>query len=338
MRTAKPSQLFLNFSANECKGSSRLYEILSKEMAQDEELLVLSLKAKTGQPLPNLFFGAVHYLLLKGADHRLYDIYQNPVDEGIWFPMFKEFCLAHKKEIALLLETKLVQTNEVRRCAYLFPVFQYIYEWTNKPLALLEIGTSAGLQLLWDQYAYSYGTGEVYGNTSSDLRIQSEWIGGKEPSLKKHVPPVSVRMGFDLNIVDLKDQEEYLWMKALIWPEHKERLAMFERAASLAGSQPVQFFEGDGTALVASAAEAVPNDSVLCVFHTHVANQMPDEAIERLLSSIQEIGRRRDVFHLYNNIEDRFLHLDYWLDGKEYTQTIAETDGHGRWFKWLLEK
>ncbi|MBS2968286.1 DUF2332 domain-containing protein [Metabacillus sp. KIGAM252] len=338
MRTSNASQIFLNFSANECKGSSRLYEILSKEMAQDRELLELSLKARAGQPLPNLFFGAVHYLLLKGTDNRLSEIYQNSVNEESWFPAFKEFCQEHKDEIVFLLKTKLVQTNEVRRCAYLFPVFQYIYELTNKPLALLEIGTSAGLQLLWDQYAYSYGTEDVYGNPSSDFQIQSEWIGNKEPPLKKYVPPVSVRMGFDLNIVDVKDQEEYLWMKALIWPEHKERLAMFERAASLAGSQPVQFFEGDGTALLASAAEAVPADSVICVFHTHVANQMPDEAIERLLSSIQEIGRRRDVFHLYNNIEDRLLHLDYRLEGKAYTETIAETDGHGRWFKWLLEK
>ncbi|SET52949.1 hypothetical protein SAMN05421676_105200 [Salinibacillus kushneri] len=68
------------------------------------------------------------------------------------------------------------------------------------------------------------------------------------------------------------------------------------------------------------------------VFHTHVANQFSDEAKSQLLSTISRIGKERDIFHLYNNIQDTYLHLDTILSGKEYKRTIGETDGHGRWF------
>ncbi|AZB42266.1 DUF2332 domain-containing protein [Bacillus sp. FJAT-42376] len=327
---------FLRFAENECKGSSSLYEYLSKQIADDEELLQLAKHGREGQPIPNLFLGAVHYLLLKRSGHMLMEIYENPPEHEDWFPVFKDFCLAHQNEITVLLKTKLVQTNEVRRCAYLYPVFQHIHEQTGKPLALVEIGTSAGLQLLADQYAYSYGTDGVFGNPESSLLIHSEWKGENKPPLQKSIPPVAVRIGMDLNIVDVKDPEEYLWMKALIWPEHKERMEMFDQAAALMGTRPVQFFEGDGTAMLLSAAGRVPDEYTLCIFHTHVANQMPEEAIGRLLKSVKEIGQKRDVFHIYNNIEDRDLHLDYTGNGVEDHHKVAETDGHGRWFKWLM--
>ena len=83
--------------------------------------------------------------------------------------------------------------------------------------------------------------------------------------------------------------------------------------------------------------KSIPEDSVICIFHTHVANQLSVDVKQKLLQIIKEIGKKRDVFHLYNNIQDKYLHLDYYLDGNESNNTIAVTDGHGRWFKWLWE-
>jgi hypothetical protein len=335
------SNLFLNFSEKECKNTSKLYEFLSLKIATDNELLEICLNSRNNQPIPNLLFGAVHYLLLKGKEHKLKEYYPSivveakPFNES--FDYFKDFCLIHKNKIISILETKLVQTNEVRRCAYLYPAFSFIFEETKKPLALIEIGTSAGLQLLWDKYSYSYNTDEVVGDKSSKLNITSEIIGGITPFLHLTPPPITTRIGIDLNTVDLNDYEEYLWQKSLIWPEHKERLKMFESAANYIKDYPVQLIEGDGVTLLSEIVKNVPKDSIVCIFHTHVANQMPLEIKKSLLSNIESIGLERDVFHIYNNIQDRNLHLDYYLNGVEHKQTIAETDGHGRWFKWLLQ-
>lgn len=340
METNVISDRFKVFASRECKGSSNLYEHLSVNIADDDELLRIAAHSRHGQPIPNLFLGAVHYLLLKGKNHELKEYYGSivkaPRDSATAFTYFRDFCLWHKNEIIPILKNKLVQTNEVRRCAYLYPSFCYIYEKTKRPLAVIEIGTSAGLQLLWDKYCYSYNTDRVYGDVHSELEIISEIRGERSPFLLKQSPPVTSRIGIDLHVNDLKDPEDYLWLKSLIWPEHNERITNFEKAVHCLKAQPLELIEGNGVKLITEIASKIPQEIVVCVFHTHVANQFPQEDKCELIERIQKLGETRDVFHLYNNMWDLHLHLDYYLDGEAHKLTLAETDGHGRWFQWNI--
>jgi hypothetical protein len=342
MDKSKLSLRFKNFANIECKGSSELYEFLSLKISEDDELLELCFKAQNGQPVPNLLFGAVHYLLLKGKEHQLKEYYPSvtkpprKIDDET-FVCFKDFCNVYSEEIVPILKNKLVQTNEVRRCAYLYPIFSLIYSKLEKPLSLIEIGTSAGLQLLWDKYSYSYGTDEIYGDKNSSVHITSELKGKNIPSFLPKSPPVASKIGLDLHISDLRNSEDYLWLKSLIWTEHQERLDLFESAARCFKENPVELIEGDGVTLLADVVETLPKDTAICIFHTHVANQIPEDSKYELLEKIKKIGSKRDVFHLYNNMWDRKLHLDYFIDGVEYSQTIGDTDGHGRWFEWNIE-
>lgn len=340
MRFHPLSETFARFAEKECKGSSRLYEVIAREIANDHELLQLANEAGKGQPAPNLLFGSVHYLLLKGANHSLRNYYaslkENPENASHAFPAFKEFCRKEQKKIIPLITNKRVQTNEVNRCAYLYPGFCYIYQKAKKPLSLIEIGTSAGLQLLWDEYSYSYGTRALYGNKRGDVILRTEMKGERLPLLLPESPPVASKTGVDLHINQLSDPEDLLWLKALIWPEHEERRELFESAAAAFNRKPVPLVQGDGVELLEVLAEKVPSESALCIFHTHVANQMPPEVKERLLKAVRRLGEKREIYHLYNNIQDRDLHLDSFVNGIETNETLAETDGHGRWFRWLL--
>ncbi|WP_053219291.1 DUF2332 domain-containing protein [Virgibacillus senegalensis] len=335
------SVLFLRFSVQECKESSGLYECLAKEIAGDEELLQLCEHARVGQPVPNLLLGAVHYLLPKG-DHPLQRFYasltSNPDRPENAFPYFKDFCQSHLNEIRRLLASKLVQTNEVGRCAYLYPAFCYMYEQTKRPLALVELGSSAGLQLIWDKYAYRYQNGLIHGNQDSPLILTSEVKTEQPPALMKSSPPVTARIGLDLHINNLEKSEDYHWLKALIWPEHHVRRDAFEKASALFKEEAsnIQLVEGNGVELLEETVKSLPSDSTVCVFHTHVANQIPEKEKQILVEGINRLGKQREVFHLYNNMQDRLLHLDRMTEGKSYRRTIGRTDGHGRWFEWLL--
>ena len=80
----------------------------------------------------------------------------------------------------------------------------------------------------------------------------------------------------------------------------------------------------------------ISKDHAVIVFHTHVANQMSINQKNSLLEQLRLIGADREVFHIYNNMDDRDLHLDYYIDGKAYAKKVGETDGHGRWFSWEL--
>jgi len=333
------SDRFQQFSI-ECKGSSKLYELLSLHIAGEKEILRLGAYARSGQPIPNLLFGAVHYLLLKGIDHPLKDFYmsitKNPDKMENCPPFFTDFCSKYENEIIHLLQTKLVQTNEVRRCAYLYPAFCYIYELTKQPLALIEIGTSAGFQLLWDQYKYSYGTGEIYGNKNSNIHLMSEIKSSNSPFFFEEPPPVSHRIGTDLHINNVSNQDDYLWLMALIWPEHHDRRTMLREVAQVVNNNNLKLIQGDGITLIPKITEQVKDNSTLCIFHTHVANQFSHGDKVRLLDKIQKISRKRDVFHLYNNMFDGELHLDYIIDGKKQMKTIGKTEGHGNWFEWRI--
>lgn len=140
--------------------ASPLYAHLSGYVATDEDILQLLLNADRSTQVSNLLFGAVHYLLLRGEKHPLEAFYASltalpeaPQDAS---PAFREFCLQHARDIELLVTTRKVQTNEVQRCTCLLPAFSLVYQRMQRtPLALVEIGSSAGLHLLWDRYRYS---------------------------------------------------------------------------------------------------------------------------------------------------------------------------------------
>lgn len=334
------SQRFVRFAESECLGSSELYYHLSLGIAEDEDLLDLASFSKEGQPVPNLFLGAVHYLLGFDRDVPLTAFYPSlsasPAgSEDDAFPAFRDFALSHRDEVIDLIGRRLVQTNEVRRCAYLFPSIQFAAgRFDDRPLALIEIGTSAGLNLLWDKYSYRYGDLEGLGDGGSPVMIQSEIRGEVPDCLFGPMPQISHRIGLDLNIVDTSDPDEAAWLRALIWPEHKERRDILDAALRRRSGFDLDLREGDGFSMIAEVINEIPEGSVPCVYHTHVANQVDRESLESFLETLAEIGKRRDVIHICNNIQPT-LHLTFYKDGVEENVALARTDGHARWFEWL---
>ncbi len=319
----------------EVKNNSPLYEALSLRIQNDEYILTLCENVRPGQPVPNMLFASVQYLLLSGAQHTLRDYYSSIVsaakEPNDAFSEFLDFCKSYEKEIIELLKSRLVQTNEVRRCAYLYPVFCDIYAKVKRPLALVEIGPSLGLNLLWDQYAYDYGTGEVYGNKESKLLLKTE-MRSELPELILTSPPVAERIGIDLHVVNLERDE--LWMRALIWPENAERVKLFEQAAEILRTQKIKFIQGDGSQIIEKVVETISKESVVCIFHTWVANQMPEDSKLDLEKKFEEIGKTRDVFHIYNNMWDHYLHIDSYINGELNCRTVSETNPHGKWMIW----
>ena len=331
---------FQSFSEKECRGSSVLYERIAAEVAQDQGLLELASHAQPRQLVPNMLFAAVHYLLLAGADGELGRFYRSIAGDAVAsespYPAFKEFCDLHRSEIIELLGSRRVQTNEVRRCTYLYPVFCEVYRRTQKPLAVFEIGTAAGLQLMWDHYSYEYdGDGVVFGAQGSAVHLRAEIRGSHRPSVSRLPPPVVWRAGADIKIVDLADEDEALWLRALVWPEHSDRLESMAVAVDVIRAKQPRLIEGDGTQMVEDACREAPDDAMLCVFHTHVANQLQPHAKHELLETLSRAAEHRPLAHIYNNMMDGLLHLDMLGVADPSSEAVAETDGHARWFEWL---
>lgn len=333
-------QSFRTFK-EDCIGSSPFYEHLVSEILDDEEMLAFSTNTREGQPAANMLLGAVHYILMRGVDHSLRFYYPSisdqpePVEE--MYPHFVDFCTIYRGELVSLMQSKIIQTNEVRRCAYLYPVFSSIYASEGRPLALVEIGTSSGVQLFVDSYAYDYGDGRIYGNKAGNVHIESALVGEPETELSFVLPEIGSRVGIDLHVNDVTNEDERLWLEALIWPEHKDRRELFEQATRRMDLEQVELVEGNGIEKLSDIVAHLPEDEVICVFHTHVANQFAEAGKLQLLTHIEEIGKKRPIYHIYNNMWDRLLHLDFVSPDAQSAHIVGKTESHGRWFTWEMK-
>lgn len=343
-RQALLSRKFAEFAVYEGQLSSPLYARLSQRIAADPEVLALAAEARS-TPVPNLLLGAVHYLLLTGVAHPLAVFYPSltpsPRTDADPYPAFQAFCRKHYAAIRDLLRTRRVQTNEVRRCACLLPAFaQVARQAPDRPLALLEIGPSAGANLLWDRYGYDYGDAGRYGDPRSPVQLQCVLRGTGRPLFPTRLPPVVSRLGLDLNPVDVRDADAVLWLRALIWPEHAHRAALLTEAIVVAQQHPPRLLAGDALDLLPTVLPTVPADATLCIFHSFTLNQFQRAARERFGAILAEHSRQRDIYRVF--IEARpgsdYPHLGCttFRHGVATEQTLAMCNAHGEWFEWLM--
>ena len=337
------AERFRVFAREECSGESGLnvmsptYEALSLAIADDPRLLALARECMVGQPIPNLFFAAVKRLLDGCEGDGLARHYERvargePPGAGL-SDSFARFCVGHESEIVELVRTRRVQTNEIRRCSYLMPAFGRVSMdagWT--PLALIDVGASAGLNLLWDSYQYRYSDGSAYGHPESGVAIECE-LRNEMPEIPPNLPEVAFRRGVDLNPVDLADDEEYLWMMALVWPDHSDRAALLRAARRIWLSNPPSVERGDALGVLPRILEEAPREAALCVFHCHTLNQFPPEARAAFYEILRRESYERRVYHVSS--EGEYMSVSRIADGNSDTILAARRNAHGRWIEWV---
>lgn len=249
------AEWYTSFAAREVRGHSPAYERLALGVAAEPRLLALLDELPEPKRQPNLLFGAVR--LLGG-----------PVDG---YDEFRDWVSDRWDDVSATMRRRRTQTNEAGRCASLLPALAML----PQPLALLEVGASAGLCLYPDRYRYRYGDREV-GPADSPVLLDCAPTG---PVPVPDRPPTVVwRAGIDLNPLDVSHPEDLRWLTALVWPEQRERRERLHAAARLVAADPPRLVRGDLlTELPALAAEAPP-DATLVVFHTSVMTYLPPDA------------------------------------------------------------
>ncbi|MFU8850715.1 DUF2332 domain-containing protein [Micromonospora sp. SL1-18] len=237
------------FGAREAHDVSPAYERLALAVSRDDELLALIEALPPAKRQPNLLFAVVR--LLGGA-----------VDDPV---TFRAYTLANWPAIEAEIRSRSTQTNEAGRCAVLLPVLAAL----PQPLALLEVGASAGLCLYPDRYAYRYGD-HVLGTDEPVLDCVAP---GMVPPTRR--PEVVWRAGLDLNPLDVTDPTDVAWLDALIWPEHTHRRTRLRAAAAIAAADPPLLVRGDLVDDLPALAAQAPAGATLVVFHTSVLYQVP---------------------------------------------------------------
>jgi len=335
------SQEFRRFANEEVHGASPLYEKLSLSIAQDPEMLALAAHARKGERVPNLFLAAGHFLLLNGVKHpvsRFYPTVSGAAASGEDpYPEFRSFCLEYAEEIRGLVSVGMVQTNEVSRCAFSMPAFVFISRLgQDRPFYLVEIGASAGLNLLWDHYGYRYGEVCAGGDLNSPVQIQCALKGGGLPPIAEKFSEVAGRVGLDRMPIDTRDQDAILWLQSLIWPEQVERAELLQRALRIASENPPRLVAGDAADTLPAVLAEAPEDTTLCVFRTFTP--LAPRSRERIADLCAQYGAKRDLFLLSTTggrSIDSELKLASFIRGVRTERILARCHNHGRWMEWL---
>jgi len=160
----------------------------------------------------NVFLAAVQYLLFRDTDHPLADYYPSVTDtprgpDDALGDHLSDFCVTHEDDIRPLLETRRTQTNSVRRTAVLYPAISHIARQVDGPPALVELGPSAGLNLLLDRYRYEFGD-RTGGPVDAPTTVRTTVRGDEDPPLPDDPPAVHSRVGVDLNPMDVTGPDD----------------------------------------------------------------------------------------------------------------------------------
>jgi hypothetical protein len=245
--TATTAENYRRFATLEARGTSPLYERICAGIAADRDLLAFLAELPPRCRQPNLLLGVVRYAHGVQPD----------------FGAFRDTVLGNRGEIAGLLLERRTQTNEPGRCAALLPVLAAL----PQPLALLEVGASAGLCLLPDRYGYRYGEHVLPGGPPL---LDCRPIGDLRPPLPARLPEVVWRRGIDLEPLDVRDPDDVRWLESLVWPGQTDRERYLREALLIARAEPPPVVQGDLTEILEDVAAQAPRDATLVVFHTAV--------------------------------------------------------------------
>lgn len=276
-------RLFRFFAATQARGESPVYETLSEAVAIDQNLLGLLLAAPNEQRRPSLLFAAVNLLLAGNSDElaTYYPIHggRRAVDDQL-VPTFAAFCDAHRETLIGLLRERSTQINEIRRCLALRLGLDHVRRVWPGPFALVEVGASAGLNLLFDHYDY-----QTPG--SSPVLISCEGAPVLDPP-----PEITTRLGIDQKPIDLADLDARAWLEAFIWPEQVAERATLRGAIGIAQANPqARVVRGDAVTDTGRILRELPGSEPIVVFTASLMSYLNADARTAFRAQLRETGR-----------------------------------------------
>ena len=263
--TADLASLWRWFGEHQFRGYSPIYERIADAVAGDRDLLELLREAPPAAHLPPAPLGAVRYLLLDGLDHPLGEVYggRSDADPG---PLFLDLCRAERANLLALLQTRRVQTNDCGRSAILGPGLTWVAARLPGPYGLVDVGASAGINLLCDRFRLDYGRHGATGPAESTVQIRCAVKGG-DPPIADRLPAFAARVGIDLSPIDLSDPADARWLLACVWPDtgRAERVEASIRVTQL---DPPTVLAGRANAVLPSVLAGLPAGATAVVTTT----------------------------------------------------------------------
>jgi hypothetical protein len=282
--------------------------------------------------------------VLSGAAPELARYYPSAGGAPQWPAAWEAFRRVVERQSATIRPAldRQVQTNEVRRSAALLAGFLTLAAAHRLPLRVLEIGTSAGLNLCWDRYRYEVSVDgaaprHVWGDAGSAVTIRTAWEGPLDVFAARAV--VGERAGCDVAPVDVRDPAQVRVLESFIWPDQLERLAQLRAAVALARRQPPALVRRHAADWLAEQLAAPRPGCTTVVVHSIMWWYLSEDERVRVAEIIGSAGARaapgaplawlriEPMGHILPDVQ-----VTQWPGGSE--RVLGQADAHGRFVRW----
>ncbi len=365
-RIEELSALFTSLADTDLAGYSPLYERITRRTARDRGLLELiadsaSPSTRRGR-VPVLYLAALHDLALGHPTSELAAAMLGAgVDDDRLAAAIDRALVDHREEFVTTMRTRSVQTNEVGRSA---PIVAGLAALTasgvldGRPIALVELGPSAGLNLFADRWTIDFARDGALvhraGPPDSPVHLRCELRGPHTPSAFT-CAPIASRTGVDPEPIDAGDPTQTRWLRACVWPDVPERPQRLAAALEAVRPDPPALVRGDAVTDLAPVVSAVAADRFPVVVSTWALAYLSADGRDAVVGGLESIAAERDLA-LLTLEEPRFtpwldphgaevtaagdgtptmLGLRVWRDGSSTATGLAMAHPHGTWMHWL---
>ena len=281
--------------------------------------------------VPLRLAGALHRLVLQG-DPDLTPLWPPHIaeDDALWSVV--EPALTDKACQIIPLLGSAPQTNEVRRSAVIIPALNMIAAWAKRPLSIMELGASAGLNLLNDQFAVDTGTTR-YGPNAPLFTLTPDWTGDCPAPAQV---TIGDRRGVDLTPISATRPEDCERLMSYIWPDQQDRKTRTYSALQAARQANLTPDAGDAGDWLASALPRTNPDHMAVIYHTVAWQYFPKATKDTALNAMNTYGANRPLARVSMENDGQgkgaLVTLTIWPSAQEIT--LGRADFHGRWVDW----
>jgi hypothetical protein len=290
----------------------------------------------TRDALPLRLMGGLHALVLAGADEELAAMFRGEVNGEALDAALLRVLARHDAALLPWLDGP-PQTNEPGRSGALVVGLIEVARRFGPNIQVLEIGSSAGLNLLIGRYRFDLG-GAILGPADSPVTIAPEWRGAA-PELPK-IEIISTR-GCDVAPMDAADPAVEARLSAYVWAEKPERLERLRRAIGMVREKPVRLDKADAADWVeARLTEPQAGGVTRVLMHSVVWQYLPEATAERIRAAMHAAGVRATperplawvAMEPDRALAEQVVSLACW-PGDGTRDAVATAHAHGAWVK-----
>jgi hypothetical protein len=293
-RARRLAEVYRHFGEVDAAETSPLYERVAVALSESEEALRAIEAAPARKRHPTVILAALHDLALAGRAPALAAAYA-AADADAAAGAAIDTLLRMTDSVVAIAVRRQTRTFETGRCAVLYPaVAEAAHRVDAHAVGLIDVGSSAGLNLHVDRVGITYSDGRSLGDPSSPVQLSSSIVGDR-PVPARAVPEVVARVGVDLDPVDMTDADDVRWLRACLWPDQRERVERLDAEMALAATDPPLLLHGDAVEVLPDAVARVPADALPVVTTTWAVSRFPLERRLRFLHRLDEAAAGRAV-------------------------------------------